>query len=64
MRSVDDAKETYRACAGLCELPNAHLEQHHGVAQLLVRGLEKVTCLALLAVLSQNIVQHAANLPS
>jgi hypothetical protein len=59
-----EAKETYRARAGLCELSNAHLKQHHGVAQLLVRGLEKVTCVALLAALSQNIVQHATNLLS
>lgn len=59
-----EAKETYRARAGLCELSNAHLKQHHRVAQVLVRGLEKVTCVALLAALSQNLVQHAANLLS
>ena len=59
-----EAKQIYRACAGLCELSNAHLEQHYGVAQLLVRGLENVTCVALFAALSQNIVQHAVNLLS
>jgi len=61
---TDEAKETYRARAGLCELSNAHLKQHHGLAQLLVRGLEKVTCVALLAALSHNIAQHAPNLLS
>jgi transposase len=59
---TDEAKETYRARAGLCELSNAHLKQHHGLAQVLVRGIAKVTCVALLAALTQNIVQHAANL--
>jgi len=59
---TEAAKETYRARAGLCELSNAHLKQQHGVAQVLVRGLEKVTCVALLAALAQNILQHAAKL--
>jgi transposase len=57
-----EAKETYRARASLCELPNAHLKQHQGVTQLLVRGVGKVTCVALLAALSANLVQHAAAL--
>jgi transposase len=61
---TDEAKETYRARAGLCELSNAHLKQHQRVAQVLVRGIEKVMCIALLAALSQNILQHAANLLS
>lgn len=58
----EQAKQTYRARAGLCELSNAHLKTHHGVAQLLVRGLDKVRCVALLAGLAANLVQHAASL--
>src|SRR5262249_4933628 len=57
---TDEAKRLYRARAGLCELPNAHLKCHHGVAQVLVRGIEKVTCVALLAALASNLLAHAA----
>ena len=59
---TDEAKRTFRARASLCELPNAHLKHHHGVAQVLLRGLEKVTCVALLAGLTANLLQHAAQL--
>jgi transposase len=57
-----EAKRTYQARASLCELSNAHLKQHHGVTQMLVRGLAKVTAVALLASLAANAVQHAAGL--
>lgn len=60
----DAAKRTLRARASLCELANAHLKSHHGVAQVLVRGIEKVTCVALLAGLAANLVQYAASLPA
>lgn len=59
---TDEAKTTFRARASLCELSNAHLKHHHGVAQILVRGLAKVTCVALLAALAANLLQHAAAL--
>jgi hypothetical protein len=59
---TDEAKRLYRARAGLCELPNAHLKCHHGVAQVLVRGTEKVTCVVLLAALASNLLAHAATL--
>lgn len=57
-----EAKRLFRARASLCELSNAHLKQHHGVAQLLVRDVEKVACVALLAALAANLVAHAAKL--
>lgn len=57
-----EAKQTYRARASLCELSNAHLKQHHGVTQVLVRGLEKVLCVGLLAGIATNLVQHASAL--
>ena len=57
--ATDDAKQLYRARAGLCELPNAHLKCHHGTAQVLVRGLEKVSCVALLGALAANLLAHA-----
>lgn len=60
----DEAQELYRARAGLCELMNAHLRSHHGVNQFLVRGLGKVTCVALLAAIASNLLQHAQTLLS
>lgn len=59
---TNEAKEVYRARASLCELPNANLKCHQGLSQLLVRGLQKVTSVALLAALSANIVQHIGGL--
>ena len=59
---ADQAKQLYRARASLCELTNAHLRTHHGVDQFLVRGLAKVTCVALLAAIASNLLQHAATL--
>ena len=55
---TEQAQELYRARAGLCEPTNAQL-RHHGVNQFLVRGLGKVTCVALLAALASNLLQHA-----
>jgi transposase len=59
---TEEAKRTFRARASLCELPNAHLKHQHGVAQVLLRGLGKVTCVALLAGLAANLLQHVAQL--
>jgi transposase len=60
--TTDEAKPVYRARASLCELMNAHLRSHHGIEQFLVRGLAKVTCVALLAAITSNVLQHAATL--
>jgi transposase len=57
---TDEAKRAYRARAGLCELSNAHLKDHHGTASVIVRGLAKVTCVALLGAIAANIVAHAS----
>jgi transposase len=57
---TDDAKRAYRARAGLCELSNAHLKDHHGTASVLVRGLAKVTCVVLLGAVAANILAHAS----
>lgn len=59
---TEDARNLYRARAGLCELTNAQLRSRHGVNQFLVRGLGKVTCVALLAALASNLLQHAPTL--
>lgn len=57
---TEEAKRAYRARAGLCELSNAHLKEHHGTASVLVRGLQKVTCVTLLGVVAANILAHAS----
>lgn len=59
---TEEAKKLYRARASLCELTNAHLRTHHGIDHVLVRGLAKVTCVALLAAITSNLLQHAATL--
>jgi hypothetical protein len=56
---TDEGKRTYRARAALCELSNAHLKSHHGTAAVLVRGLAKVTCVALLGAIAANVLAHA-----
>ena len=55
------SEELSGADPALCELANAHLKSHHGTALVLVRGLEKVTCVALLAALANNILAHATS---
>ena len=59
---TDEAKQLYRARAGLCELTNAHTRTHHGLDRFFVRGLEKVTCVALLSAIASNLLQHACTL--
>ena len=56
-----EAKEMYRARAGLCELSNAHQKTHHGITQFLVKGIDKVTCVVLMNVIASNLMQHAAH---
>lgn len=57
-----EAKKTYRARPGLCELANAHQKTHRGLRQFLVRGVAKATNVVLLGAISTNILQHAKNL--
>lgn len=59
---TDEAKRQMRARASLCELTNAHIKTRFAMASLLVRGLDKVTCMALLTALTANLVAHAASL--
>lgn len=59
---TDEAKQLYRARAGLVELANAHQKSHHGIEQVLVRGISKITCVILLHAILSNLVQHAPKL--
>ncbi len=60
--TTDDAKRIYRGRAALAEFPNAFLTSRDGLDRVLGRGVAKVTCVALLAALTFNIVQNAAYL--
>lgn len=60
--STDRSRELYRARAGLCELPNAHLKSRLALTHLLVRSLPKVTTVVLLSALTANLLAHAAAL--
>lgn len=62
--STPEAKQTYRARASLCELPNAHFKSRFGLAAVTVRGLYKVTCVAILGALTANLLAHGAALLS
>lgn len=59
---TDEAKQIFRARASLCELPNAHFKSRLGLGHLLVRGLNKVTCVVLLTALASNLLAHATAL--
>jgi transposase len=59
---TDEAKQLYRGRAGLAELANAHQKTHHGITQVLVRGVAKVTCVILLNAIGSNLLQHAPRL--
>ena len=56
------SQQLLRARASLCELPNAHAKTRFAMASVLVRGLEKVTCVAWLAALTSHLLGHAASL--
>jgi len=57
-----EGKELYRAQAGLCELPNAQFKSRFGLERFLVRGLDKVTSVALLVAIASNLLTHAVAL--
>jgi hypothetical protein len=61
---TEEAKELYRARAGLAELPNARFKSRLGLGHFLVRGLNKVTCVVLLGTLAHNLLSHTAALLS
>ena len=58
---TSEAKQTYRARAGLAELTNANL-RNMGMTQLPVRGIAKATSVALLFAITHDILTHATTL--
>lgn len=60
--ATEDAKQRLRTRASLSELANAHVKGRFGIDRVLVRGTAKVTCVALLAAITFNLLQHAHGL--
>lgn len=60
----DDGEVHVGYTAGLCEWTNAQFAARFGLRQFLVRGLERTTCVALLAAITSNLIQHLATLDS
>lgn len=56
-----DAQQAYRARASLCELTNANARRM-GLTRLLVRGMAKATCVALLTAITHDVLTHSATL--
>lgn len=56
---TEEAKELYRARAGLVENVNAQVKERYALDRLWVRGLDKVKCVVLLVALAHNLAAHA-----
>ncbi len=48
--------------ASLVENANAHFKQHYGLEKLVVRGLDKVTNVAVLTALAHHLLVHGSTL--
>lgn len=59
---TDEFKRAYRARASLVELADAHVMEQLGLDHVLVRGIEKVTCVSLMTGLAFDILQNVARL--
>jgi hypothetical protein len=55
---TEEAKEQYKARAGLVENVNAQVKGRYGLTQVTVRGLDKVKSVALLVALAHNLAAH------
>jgi len=62
LMSSEEGKAEYRGRAALVENVNAHARSRYDIKQVLVKGLEKVGCVALMMGLTHNLDAHAAKL--
>jgi len=62
--ATEEGKEIYKERAATSETVNADLRSYRGLTQLTVRGLEKITCVALWCALAYNLMHFAAALLS
>lgn len=58
--ATDEAKEIYKARAATAETVNADVKGHRGLSSFAVRGLTKVTTVALLTGLTYNLMRTIA----
>ena len=59
---TEEARERYKARAGLVENVNAQVKGRYGLERLTVRGLPKVKSVALLVALAHNMAAHGHDL--
>lgn len=59
---TDEAKAIYQQRASTSETVNGEISCYRALSRFEVRGLAKVTCVALWAALAYNIVHHASSL--
>jgi transposase len=59
---TDEAKTIYRERASTIETTNADLKTHRGLEQFLVRGLEKVKCVAVWSALAYNLMHFGGSM--
>jgi transposase len=59
---TEAAKEVYKERASTIETVNADLKTHRGMDRFLVRGLDKVKCVALWSALAYNLLHFGAQL--
>jgi transposase len=58
----EEGKRVYRQRAATIETVNADLKTHRGLGRLVVRGIGKVTCVALWSALAYNVMHFGAAL--
>jgi hypothetical protein len=57
--ATDQAKTLYKQRAATCETANAETKTCRGLDQVLVRGMNKVRCVALWSALAYNLIHFA-----
>lgn len=60
--ATEQAKSIYKHRAATCETANAECRTYRGLGPMLVRGVNKVRCIALWSALAYNLVHFAAAL--
>ena len=60
--ATPEAKELYKQRAATVETVNAECKTYRGLGPLLVRGLNKVRCVALWSALAYNLMHFAKDL--
>lgn len=62
LMTSDEGLDAYKARSPLVENVNAHVKDRYGLANFVVRGVKKTTCIVLLTALAHNLVAHGQRL--